>query len=236
VRRSVWVPFLALALALLAGLVISALEPMRIRAYALGTPSSKFVADLGRGQEACEGPIRVQTAVGRVRVWGTGTAGRVWAQVIVRNATSRKAIARGWTLVPPIPAAYDAALDSSIPAGSTIVVCVAGEGPGPLALLGGAPTHSEILMSLRGKSTPTEFSLVLLDRARRSLLAALPTAFARAALFRFSWTGPWTFWVLAVAFLGTIATCGWAVSAAARADSQAEGTPPKERTAAPPHE
>ena len=79
-----------------------------------------------------------------------------------------------------------------------------------------------------------------MERSRHSLLAALPTAFARAALFRFSWTGPWTFWVLGVAFLGTIATCGWAVAAAARADSQVEDTAPKEQTAAPlalqPHE
>jgi hypothetical protein len=229
----VWVPFFVLTLALLAGLVISALEPMRIRAYALGTPSARWVAVLGRGQQACEGPIRVHAAIGRVLVWGSGVAGRAWGEVIVRDATSQKAVARGWTLVPPIPGAYEAALESSIPSGSTIVVCVAGQGPARLELGGSAPAHSEIVMSLSGQSTPTEFSLVLLDRSRRSLLSALPTAFARAALFRFSWTGAWTFWLLAVAFLGTVAACGWAVSAAARADSQAVGTPPKDQAAAP---
>jgi hypothetical protein len=102
-----------------------------------------------------------------------------------------------------------------------------------LALSGSGPVDAAILMSLNGKPTPTEFSVVLLDRSRHSLLAALPTAFARAALFRFSWTGPWTFWLLLVAFVGTIATAGWAVAAAARADSQVESAPPEEHTPAP---
>jgi hypothetical protein len=240
VRRSIWVPFLVLALALLAGLVISALQPMPIRAYALGAPPTTSVAGLGRGQEACEGPIRVQAAVGDVRVWGSGAAGVAWAEVSVRNATSGQAIAHGWTLLSSIPGAYDAPLDTSISPDSTFVVCVVGQGPASLALGGSAPVDSAIVMRLNGKTTPTEFSLVLLDRSRHSLLAALPTAFARAALFRFSWTGPWTFWLLVVAFLGTIATCGWAVAAAARADSQVESTPPEEQRATPmslqPHE
>jgi len=202
VRRSIWAPVLILALALVAGLIVSALKPMPIRAYALGSPNAVPVAVLARGQE-------------------------------VRDATTRDTIARGWTVLPPdkphsgvfepLPGDYaDAAFAGAIRPGSTIDVCVIAEGPAPLSLAGSAPVDPDIVMSLGGKPTPTEFSLALLQASRRSLLAALPTAFARASLFRLSWTGPWTFWVLAVALLGTTASCGWAVAAAARADSHGE--------------
>jgi hypothetical protein len=232
VRRSIWAPVLILALALVAGLIVSALKPMPIRAYALGSPNAVPVAVLARGQEACEGPIGVPAAVGAARVWGS-TVGPAWIEVTVRDATTRDTIARGWTVLPPdkphsgvfepLPGDYaDAAFAGAIRPGSTIDVCVIAEGPAPLSLAGSAPVDPDIVMSLGGKPTPTEFSLALLQASRRSLLAALPTAFARASLFRLSWTGPWTFWVLAVALLGTTASCGWAVAAAARADSHGE--------------
>jgi hypothetical protein len=98
-------------------------------------------------------------------------------------------------------------------------VCVKERGPIRFSLLGSLPTHLQIRMRLDGKPTFSEFSLVLFEPSRHSLLAALPTAFSRAALFRFSWVGPWTFWVLTLALLGTIGACGWALVAATRADS-----------------
>jgi hypothetical protein len=233
VKRSVGAPVLVLALALLAGLIVSALEPMQIRAYSSGIPNTEYVALVARGQEACEGPVRVQPAAGAVRIWGNGAGGPAWVQVIVRNATSGRAMARGWTLVPHSPpAAYEAALNTSIPSGSTIVVCIAGQGPSPIALGGAGPAQPVLAVDPARKTIRAEFSLVLLERSRHSLLTALPTAFARAALFRFSWTGPWMFWVLTIAFLGTIGACAWAVTAAARADAEGGAAPPNEQTAA----
>ena len=222
-RRTVWVPVFVLGLALLVGLFVSALEPMRIRAYAMGSPQNQPVVVLARGQEVCQGPIRTPVAIGGAQIAGNGVGRSAWVEMIVRDATTRQAIARGWALGLPEPGDYDVALDGSIPSGLTIDVCVAGQGPAPFSLLGSAAVNPEIVMNQAGKTTPAEFSLVLFERSRHSLLTALPTAFRRASLFRFSWTGPWMFWVLAVALLGTIASCGWAVAAAARADSREEG-------------
>ena len=234
-RRNVWIPFLVLAIVLLAGLMVSALEPMRIRAFALGSPPETQVAVLGRAQEACEGPIRVQTAVSGARFWGNGIGGNAWVDVSVRDAKTARAIATGRTVATPVGGDYDATLNGSVPSGSIVRVCVSGEGPGRLSLVGSAPIYPRIVMSLAGKSTTSEYSLVLFQHARESLLAALPTAFSRAALFRFGWFGPWTFWVLAVALLGTIASCGWAVAAAARADSS-QATRPEPTDAPEPRE
>ena len=224
-RRRAWLALLLLPLGVLVSLIVSALQPMQIRAYALGSPDGGQAAMLVRGQEACEGPIRVPSAVGGVRIWGNG-AGNAQVAVSVRNAITGRVLAGGQTTVPPgPPGAHSIPVRPSIPAGSTVRVCVTERGPIPFSLLGSLPTHPEIRMSVDGKLTFSEFSLVLYEPSRRSLLAALPTAFSRAALFRFSWVGPWTFWVLALALLGTIGSCAWALVAASRADSLDEDEP-----------
>ena len=68
-------------------------------------------------------------------------------------------------------------------------------------------------------SPPGEkFSLALLSDGDRSLLGSLPTAFSRASLWRPSWVGAWTFWVLAIALLATFGLAVVAVISAAGDD------------------
>ena len=70
-------------------------------------------------------------------------------------------------------------------------------------------TNTDLIVG--GKPVATlGLSLVMLPAHPRSLLSMVPTAFARAALFKASWVGTWTFWVLAAALLA-----GFAVAAAA---------------------
>jgi hypothetical protein len=77
-------------------------------------------------------------------------------------------------------------------------------------------------MSLGDKLTSSEFSLLLV-RARATLTTCRSAdGLSRAALFGVSWTDPWTFWRLAIALLGTIGSCAWAVVADTRADALAE--------------
>jgi hypothetical protein len=225
VRRRTWLLLVALPLCALIALVISATQPMQIRVYALGAPNGGPAATLARGQQACEGPIHVPAKIGGARVWGNGVGASSQLEVSVRNAITGRPLADGQMTAPPEPGSDDAVLYGSVPTGSIVRICVTDVGPVPFSLLGSPPTHPQILMSLDGKVTFAEFSLVFLGGSRKSFLAALPTAFSRAALFRFSWVGPWTFWVLAVALLGTIASCAWAVAAAARADSPMEAEP-----------
>ncbi|HUA04008.1 MAG TPA: hypothetical protein VMB27_08900 [Solirubrobacteraceae bacterium] len=227
-RRSIWLPIVVLPVGALLALLIAALQPVQIRAYALSSPDGGQAAALARGQQACEGPIRLPSAIGGVRIWGGTAAGLAVLDVTVSDASTGRALGNGQIIASPAVGAYDAALENPVPAGSSVRVCVLAHGPAPFSLLGSLPTHPEIHMSVDGKTMFSEFSLVLLEPSRKSLLAALPTAFSRAALFRFSWVGPWTFWVLLVALLGTFALCGWAVAAAARADLPGEPTPEAE--------
>lgn len=221
-RRPVWLLLLVLPLVALVALIVSALQPMQIRAYALGSPDAGQAATLVRGQEACEGPIRVPAAIGGVGIWGNG-AGNAQLAVSLRDATTDRVLARGQTTIPPgPPAPHSISVHPSVAAGSMVRVCLTEHGPIPFSLLGSSPTHPEIRMRLGDKLTFSEFSLLLYEPSRHSLLAALPTAFSRAALFRFSWTGPWTFWLLAIALLGTIGCCASALVAATRVDALAE--------------
>jgi hypothetical protein len=215
----------ALPLVALVALLIAASQPMQIRAYALDSPNVSLAASLTRGQEACEGPIRLPSSIGAARIWGGTTAGLAVLDVTVSDASNGRALASGQIIASPAGGSYDALLDRPVPAGSIVHVCLTARGPARFALLGSLPTYPQIRMSLDGKVAFSEFSLVLLEPHRKSLLAALPTAFSRAALFRFSWVGSWTFWVLVGALLGTFACCGWAVVAAARADSPDEARP-----------
>jgi hypothetical protein len=214
-----WLPLIAVALGALVALTVSALQPMPVRAYALGSPDGGQAATLVGGQEACEGPIRVPSAVGGVGIWGSG-AGNAQVAVSVRDATTGRVLAGGQATIPPgPPGAHNIPVRPSIPAGSTVRVCVKERGPIRFSLLGSLPTHLQIRMSVDGKLTFSEYSLVLFEPSRHSLLASLPTALSRAALFRFSWVGAWTFWVLALVLLGTIGSCAWALAAANHADS-----------------
>jgi hypothetical protein len=218
-RRRAWLAVLVLPIGVLVALTVSALQPMQIRAYSLGSPDGGQAAILVGGREACEGPIRVPSAVGGVDIWGNGD-GNAQVAVSVREATTGRVLAGGHTTIPPgPPGAHTIPVRPSIPAGSAVRVCVTERGPIRFALLGSLPTHPQIRMKVDGKLTFSEFSLVLFEPSRHSLLAALPTAFSRAALFRFSWVGPWTFWLLALALVGTIGSCGWALVAASHADS-----------------
>jgi len=222
-RRPVRLLVLVLPLVVLVVLIVSALQPIQIRAYALDSPDAGQAATLVHGQEACEGPIRLPLAIGGVGIWGNG-AGNAQVAVSMRDAVTGRVLARGQTTIPPgPPAPHSIPVRPSVPAGSTVRVCVTERGPIPLSLLGSLATHPEIRMSVGDKLTSSEFSLLLYEPSRHSLLAALPTAFSRASLFRFSWAGPWTFWALAIALLATIGACAWVVVAATRADALAEG-------------
>jgi hypothetical protein len=78
---------------------------------------------------------------------------------------------------------------------------------------------------MSGQPRGQEYSLVLLSQSQRSLLAWLPTAFSRASLWRPSWVGAWTFWVLAGGLLATFALAVLAVLKAAEDDDAVEHQP-----------
>jgi hypothetical protein len=116
-----------LPLVAVVALIGSPLQPMQTRAYALGSPDAEQAATFVRGQEACEGPIRVPSAVGGVDIWANG-AERPGA-VSVRDAITGRILAIGETTIPPRPPPHSIPVRPSVPAISRVRVCVTERGP-----------------------------------------------------------------------------------------------------------
>jgi hypothetical protein len=75
---------------------------------------------------------------------------------------------------------------------------VANRGRVNAALYGGPDLAARTsTASLEGQPAGTDISLLFLRSHPASSLSLLPAIFRRAALFRPSWIGAWTFWLLA---------------------------------------
>ncbi len=217
--RTNWLPFAALTLAATVALLIAGAQRMDVRTFALGSPNQAQVALLARGQQVCEGPITSPAAVGEVRIWGSAVPGTAQLTVRVDNASSGAVLAVGSIATGDAPNEYTATLRTPAPPERPLLICVVGQGPSQFSLLGSAPVRPDVVMTTSRGPQQAEFSLVLFGAARPSFLGALGTAFSRAALFRPSWVGTWTFWVLTAGLLATIVLGALAIAAAASADA-----------------
>jgi hypothetical protein len=227
--RIAWIPFVIFASLALIALLIAALQPRRLRVFTLHAPNAAQVALLLPGHGACEGPIVSPEPVGAVRIWGTAVVGVAQLAAQVHDTSSRATLAHGNVIAGTTPSELTATLDRPVPRRQSLRVCLTNRGPGSFSLAGSAPVTPGVLITEHGKTQRAEFSLVLLSAGSPSLLASLGTAFSRAALFRPSWVGPWTFWVLAVALVGTIALGAAAIRAAAIADEKRHSVAPDNR-------
>jgi hypothetical protein len=81
-------------------------------------------------------------------------------------------------------------------------------------------------VTMTGGNGGMQFSLVLLRPVGSTFLGSLPTAFARASLFKLSWLRPWIFWLLCALLLSTILFGSLAISAAVREDASADVAEP----------
>lgn len=218
-RRS-WLVFVLAAGLGFAALLIAASVRTESRAFVLDSPSQHTVARLAPGQRACEGPVQSPEPVGGVRVWGQARGGLSALEVNVAERDGARS-ARGRIPITRTSGPYDGALSRDLPAGRQLTVCLRATGPAPVSLLGSPPVDPDVLISVAGRQRQAEFSLALLRGPPRSLLALMPTAFARAARFHAAWMGTWTFWLLAVGLLVTVPLGAVSLRAAGRCDERA---------------
>jgi hypothetical protein len=198
----------------LAGLLVSGSSAHRVRAFALGVPNVGPAATLEPGRRACESPIAVPAAFGAVRVWASfvGAAGGLDATVL--DAAGRRQLARGHAVVPRIGGALTATLNTTVAAGQGVTVCFRNTGPLAVNLLGSGPVDVHIRLTVAGKPSPLSLALVAFSPRKKTVLSEVPRMFQRAGLFRFSWIGTWTFWVLLAGVVVALGLCGAAVAAA----------------------
>jgi hypothetical protein len=112
------------------------------------------------------------------------------------------------------------ALDHPIPAGRAVQVCIATSG-GTLTVYGAGAQAPGVVA--HGVLPGMQFALLLTHRT--SLIGSLSTAFSRAAIFRPSWVGAWTFWVLAGLLACTILLAGVALTRALDEPEPDENSP-----------
>jgi hypothetical protein len=218
-RRRAWLPFTLFAVIALVALSVSGLRGGVIRAFALGVPNSKTVAVVGPHKRVCEGPINSPEAFQSVVLWGRYVGGKPLVRIWNESSGHPKLIAAGPVEPSPpgVPGSYAAMLTTAVDRGVPVSVCVVDAG-GHLKLQGSSPSYGGVVVA--GAKSRVAFSLVLLDSQKHSFLGSLSLAFSRASLFRPSWVGPWTFWVLLILLLGAVPLGALAIAAAIRADEQ----------------
>ena len=213
IRRSVLVGAVFTALAVL-GLIVAGLAPIQTRSFVLGARPLGPILGIDPPQRLCEGPITSERQFDIVQVWGAALAHhQARVRVTVTDAHDQHMLGSGPVTVTDAAGLYAARLDRPVVGGVSVQVCVNAVSDHYIAL-GTAPiTPSVVLTGHPGQ----QFSLNLVDD-HESLLGALPRALSRAALWRPSWVGEWTFWVLAAGVLLTFAVAVVAVTRAARED------------------
>lgn len=209
-----------------AGLLVAGSQHLPVRTFAMGAPNQLVVTTLRPGTRVCEGPVTSDGSAQDVRIWGAPASGRARLTVDV-DSGARSVLAHGTATAAPVNTLAQTertvALDHAVPGGRPLRVCLT-EDAGTFTLLGYPAVTPSVVMtgpesgSLLAPGSPREFSLVLLSAPNHSLLGELSTAFARASLWRPSWVGSWTFWLLTAAFLGAFGLAGVAVVLAASSD------------------
>jgi hypothetical protein len=221
--------FIALAALTLVALLTAGSSTLAVRTFALDSPNQFPVAVVGHSEHICEGPVISRGPAQAVEIWGTAVGAPAQITVDVKDASSGERLAAGQLDATSVPNAYTARLDVAVAGGRPLRVCLVADA-GSLTLLGSPAVRPDV--TLTGGKPGLEYSLVLLNDTGQSLLGSLGRAFSRASLFRPTWMGSWTFWLLAAALLGTAAFGAVAIGAAAGADSdgRADAAPPTGET------
>ena len=121
-------------------------------------------------------------------------------------------------------------LDRPVGSGRRLSVCLRSAGPERVSLFGAGAGSSVQLANVGRLTSPAGargemLALVFTRRHPRSLLSLFPTIFRRAAVFRPSFVGPWTYWVLVAGVLAAFVLGGLAVARAVRADTRSDSEP-----------
>jgi len=214
-RRLRWLaPVVAIAVVAVVVLLVTAASHRDVREYSLRVPNQEAVALLHPSDHVCEGPVSSPQRFTGVGVWG-GPAVVVSAErITVRPAGVDRPLASG-TIRTTAAGEQLVTLTRPVAANARVRICVTST-LNTFSLDGATATDPDVVMT--GHGHDLAFSLALVSD-HHSLLGALPLAFGRASLFKLSWLGSWTFWILAIALLASFAVAVAAVASAAGEDA-----------------
>lgn len=171
----------------LAVLAAAALDD-RERAFSVGLPPVRVAAELPPGGSVCRAEIDVAEGFSRLRL-DTASFGRTGPPLSVSAGAARGTVPAGY----PDNSTVEVSV-GEVPEGGRLDVCVTNDGDHRVALYGSPPdTPPDHLGD--PERTP-ELGVAFVREESRSMLALVPDAFERAALFRPAFVGAWMFWLL----------------------------------------
>lgn len=195
-----------------------------VRTASAGTPDQFTLGVLRPGKRVCEGPLVSDLPARNVAIFGGGAGETAQVTVDVQDAADHTSLASGHLRAASAQRGWLIPVNPAIPRGRPVRVCVTDD-HGAFSLSGNPGSTPTVTAT--GLAAGQRFSLVLYTDRDQSLLGSLSTAFSRASLWRPSWVGAWTFWVLAIALLATFGLGVVAVVNAAD-DDDPPSTPPRE--------
>lgn len=217
-NRRVLVPVVSIVVIAFAGLLIAGSRHLSVRTATADAPNQLTIATLRPGQVLCEGPLTSHGTASGVGIWGSAAGGTARSTITVKDPSTHETLASGSLQAVPSNNEWPVRLSAKVPGGRPVQVCLT-QDAGSFLLGGSAVSYPDV--SATGTPGGQRFALVLLSDGR-SWIDSLSLAFSRASLWRPSWVGAWTFWVLAVALLMTF---GLGVVAVVRAADD-DGSPP----------
>jgi hypothetical protein len=220
IRRAL-VIFATVAMVGAAGLVAAGAVDRRGTAFSLQVPNSGPVVVLGRSQRVCQGPLTASAAFRGVQLWLAPASAPGARFLVSATGPGVTALSSGVVMVgAPAQLSARAWLDRTIPAGTRLSLCFDNAGPGALSLTGGPANRDSGALERNGHALGSAAAMVMLSPRPSSMLELLPKAFTRAALFRPTWMGAWTYWILLAAIIAAFPVVAMALRLAARADAE----------------
>lgn len=192
------------AILVTAALVAAGLQRIQARTYSVRVPDSSIAGTARPSHRLCEGPLRTPVAASGVAVFAAPASGA--PAVTVSVFADGRQIASGRRTPEARVREQVIALDHQIPARRTVRVCV-GAADGTLDVYGAGAQAPGV--AAQGVIPGMQFALVLTRSS--TLLGSFSTALSRAAIFRPSWVGAWTFWLLTALLACTLPLAGVAV-------------------------
>jgi hypothetical protein len=199
-RRPVVVLIAVCAAAVLA-LALTGLTTRERRAFTLGVASAGPVLTLQPGQEVCQVPIAIpdhDAGFDRVAfVLGT----RSLPVDVTVAALTGAVVGRGRLQAGHAGGAQSVAV-GRVTTTKPLRVCLRDAGTGRLVFYGNGDAASRTsTAAIDGKPVHTDISLVFERAEPRSALSLVPAFFARVSLWRATWVGAWTYWLLGAVVL-----------------------------------
>lgn len=194
-------------------------------AFVDGVAPLEAVGELAPGAVACQHAVAVIEPFAAIRLT-VDTGGAPGPPLIVtvaqghHDAHPAARVPDGYVSSITDPRTGPVARIGRVVRSGAVDVCVGNHGKRPV-LIGGArqTQRGDGALTIGGRDVDGAMTLTFLRERPASLLAELPAAFRRAALFHPPFVGAWTFWLLAVLVaIGVPVLIGLAVRAACEPD------------------